>query len=422
MIQHLKNALIWIRNFLFARSVLETRTQDVAEVAASGSETVGQSEDAHISVYSLPAVTDAEPVREPPSQPEPRPVVLCEAAKPRVKRKPAVTLGALLDSLEAAFESVSLHPTEYKMTDRDTRTGLRRMGPHVANTEAPMMEAERVEVTEGTHWSALLFVSIAHYNPDKEAVENGIGHADFYYARKFSKLPWYVEQKPGIGYEFGMAYRFGSKLQWIYQYIVVNPKSGEVDLCKCLLLDRVQLKPVGLDVYYTRKRWGCPATESATAWSESLRERERIACRSFSSVFNWWQKRANRWSVSVRRAGDRVTFSVEMERTKNYFKDRDKTIVARDGKAKRIIHHVSAHERILKDGKTSPVKEHIRGIREFDWKGYHCAVTAPKFHMFNLVEFNVGAEDDEGLPRQEKMIGFAQLGKQLADLEDRQAA
>lgn len=86
---------------------------------------------------------------------------------------------------------------------------------------------------------------------------------------------------------------------------------------------------------------------------------------------------------------------------------------------KRIIHYVSAHERETSEGKTT-VKEHIRGLAEFDWKGYDCRVTAPKFNGSLSTNFTIAArafDEDEELPKK-GWIDMPEVGSILADIEE----
>jgi hypothetical protein len=66
------------------------------------------------------------------------------------------------------------------------------------------------------------------------------------------------------------------------------------------------------------------------------------------------------------------------------------------------------------------VHEHIRGLREFDWRGYSCAVTAPKFHRFNLHQFDVPAIDELQARRDRDLVGVDVFAGELAELEDHQ--
>ncbi|MEZ5651836.1 MAG: hypothetical protein R3E87_14965 [Burkholderiaceae bacterium] len=113
-----------------------------------------------------------------------------------------------------------------------------------------------------------------------------------------------------------------------------------------------------------------------------------------TQAFAWWNTRERAWSVSVKRIhterSPRLIFSIAPENTKTFFKDRDKTVRAADGKAKRIIHYVNSHRRSTARSSTV-VREHIRGIRSFDWHGYRCNVTAPRFNGRLANQFTIGA-------------------------------
>ena len=106
------------------------------------------------------------------------------------------------------------------------------------------------------------------------------------------------------------------------------------------------------------------------------------------------------------------------DETKHFFADRDTTVTDASGKKKKIIHHVVQHERITANGKSSMVREHIRGLNKFDWRGYEVNVIAPKFHV-TAHDFNVGAYKEDELPAGKKMVFASKVGKVLADLEQR---
>lgn len=143
----------------------------------------------------------------------------------------------------------------------------------------------------------------------------------------------------------------------------------------------------------------------------------RVARDTFVQVFNWWTKRPERWSVSVNRAGQRVTFSIDKELTKAYFVDRDKSIKARDGRAKKIIHFVQQHTR----SNGSTVREHVRGLREFDWNDFHCIVTAPKLNgELYSVSLDVPTVEEEDMSSAElsESYSVSKVGHHVAQAED----
>ena len=63
------------------------------------------------------------------------------------------------------------------------------------------------------------------------------------------------------------------------------------------------------------------------------------------------------------------------------------------------------------------VKEHIRGLQEFDWAGYHCQVVSPKFQAKTAAAFTLPSEDvEEAEPS--NVVYLSKVGKMLADAEE----
>lgn len=81
--------------------------------------------------------------------------------------------------------------------------------------------------------------------------------------------------------------------------------------------------------------------------------------------------------IRVKQRGLTAAFGIELPRAKYFFKDRDSTALARDGRRKRIFHSVRKHERLLADARTTAVREHYRGLRVFDWNGYQVRIVLP---------------------------------------------
>ena len=158
--------------------------------------------------------------------------------------------------------------------------------------------------------------------------------------------------------------------------------------------------------------------DMCTEWEDGEHNLKQI----FLNLFEWWIKRHERWNVTVKKNGDRVTFCVNKDLTKKYFADRDKSIKTPSGQTKRIIHFVKEHERKYGD-KIRTVKEHIRGLNKFTWKGYQCIVSAPEFGMhissamFDLVP-DVELSDGEV---KEGFVSISKVGLMLAQDEERRA-
>ena len=90
-----------------------------------------------------------------------------------------------------------------------------------------------------------------------------------------------------------------------------------------------------------------------------------------------------------------------------------------NGVTKRIVHYVKEHQRVV-DNKPTTVKEHIRGLREFDWMGYNCKVISPRLEQRTSSTFCAPA-DDVAYDKTDTVY-LSKLGKMLADVEERKSA
>jgi hypothetical protein len=87
--------------------------------------------------------------------------------------------------------------------------------------------------------------------------------------------------------------------------------------------------------------------------------------------------------VEVSKGDMSAVFGIEPHRCPYFFKDRDVTLNVK-GHRQRVFHVVKAH---IHDGKAVPMK--YRGLKEFEWAGYHVSITVPGLDHFMLPEFNV---------------------------------
>lgn len=322
-------------------------------------------------------------------------------------------LGELLDHLDTAFDSYNISTTVLSgYLSRDEILGLKKLGAHVPNPWLMKYSNETPKIT-GTKLPAIMFIGLSlSSKDDKEFV-----HPDFMFAIKSKKFPWYVEKKDGVLYKFGMGYRLGKQnlhkqLVWQAAWLVVK-QDGTIEFCKEGKQKRVS---VGGGVYVQRIRGHSDLYECILDANPIKGEQSLI--NFFVAMHDWWVGRNDRWSVCVKKNGDRVTFAVDRSLTKKYFADRQKT-VNQNGNPKRIFHYVKQFERV-RNGKTEIVKEHLRGLNEFDWKGYHCLISAPEFHGLTSVDFNIGAEDEDDIGS-DKHILASKVGLMLARDEDERA-
>jgi hypothetical protein len=321
-------------------------------------------------------------------------------------------LGELLDHLDVSFDAYNISTTVLSgYLSRDEILGLKKLGAHVPNPWLMKYSDETPKITE-TKLPAMMFIGLALSPKD----DNEFVHPDFMFAIKTKKFPWYVEKKDGTLYKFGMGYRLGRKnlqkqLIWQAAWLVVK-QDGTIEFCK---EGKQKQVVVGGGIYMQRARGHSDLYESVI--DANPNEGEQVLRNFFVAMHDWWIGRNERWSVCVKKNGDRVTFAVDRSMTKRYFADRQKT-VNQNGNPKRIFHYVKQFERV-RNGKTEIVKEHLRGLNEFDWKGYHCLISAPEFHGLTSVDFNIGAEDSDDID--EKYISVSKVGLMLSRDEDERA-
>lgn len=113
--------------------------------------------------------------------------------------------------------------------------------------------------------------------------------------------------------------------------------------------------------------------------------------------------------IAVSKGNMTAVFGVDPRRMAYFFQDRDVTLTV-NGSRQRVFHMVRAHVR--KTGKA--VKFHFRGLREFEWAGYHVKITVPGRDHFMLPEIDIGCDDSYWLDKKDKdNMTQPQLGKLL---------
>ena len=323
------------------------------------------------------------------------------------------TLTELLDNLGETFDSYKIPTHTASWISSDSRIGLKKLGAHVPNhwDIEWIKNSNEIKVDISQGFPSMFLISMPF---NKFKADDSI-YPCFMFAIKHRSLPWNVEKKDGVPYQFGFSYR-DNKLFWMTAWLVVQ-EDGTLKICKEHRNKNINILSKGKHIgSYTKKVFDTP--ELVNGYVEEGKKGEEIVLNSFLYSFNWWINRKEKWSVAVKKRGDRVTFSVDKELTKKYFADRDKTIKTPSGRNKKIIHFVKAHDRNA-NGKISKVKEHIRGLNKFNWKGYECLVTAPEFQGLVTSQFDIApAMETDGTEVPEGYKSLSYVGLLLAKKEE----
>ena len=335
------------------------------------------------------------------------------------------TFSELLDHIDGSFETMCIPPIKGNWLPRSEIRALHKLGVYVPTP----WQLEMVDHPSLPSGMALPSIASAAMIP-KRLDEKGKVHPRFAFAIREPRLPPSVEQFRGKVYRFGYAVALPHKQGdltsaphsfWIWAWIVVREDGS--------IVAPSELRPVVHQIHHRRVMSayrGNRSTYTSRSWhrptmmhGDDMRpddEMENYLLNVFRQLMLWWVSRDQRWSVGVRKGGNRITFSIDPEHTAAYFADRNKTIAV-DGRSKKIIHFVKEHTR----SNGSVVRAHIRGEREFVWRDAKCAVTAPNLYgrITTVPTFAPVDPRDVGTV---DVLTSEEMAVMLADVEDRIAA
>ena len=336
------------------------------------------------------------------------------------------TFAGLLEGLEDSFYTMMVPPISGSWLTKKEVNSIKKMGVYVPDTlELDIADSPTIPKAHG-------FPAIASsYFVPRKMDEDDKLFQRFVYAIKGAKLPENVEMTKGVPYQFGACYEMKHeengkdmkpKMFWAWCWMVIKA-DGSIVIPHEMRQMSVQIRHKNAQSGYKGQRgsrqstahikhWCVPTMAIAETGREQSAHENYLKC-AFRQLLKFWAGRSDKWSVGVRKDGHRVTFSIAQEHTSAYFADRE-TVVNVEGKPKKIVHFVREHVRVT----GAVVKAHIRGLREFDWKGYHCVVTAPLFKgvmatTLDIEPILLETDDTSG-----EFISTQELAVRLADIED----
>lgn len=331
-----------------------------------------------------------------------------KARKKYVKR--SRTIKKTLDNLDVAFADLtkSFHSQSWEM--RASAKQLIALGPYVP----PPLDGLNVGKIDLDKLPSILFVAPGWQGYNTKRVIN----PSFVYCVRQNRTPPHCEPTKHTLYRVGMCFDVSKtkskngSMFWQSFYAGID-ENGIAHLLRWNVSKTVALP--SRKGGYIKRDWEYPKMLDDPEQNRVCGEKEY---REFIHMcFNFWATRNKMWTIHVKKGGKRMTFCVDVNETKHYFKDR--AIVTNEaGNRKKIIHFVHGHKRKTKNA-VAWVREHIRGEREFDWNGYNCNVKAPRYKGFTLDEWDMAESEygaDEETPP--KMIGPEKVTPILEQLLD----
>lgn len=359
-------------------------------------------------------------------KPKPKTKVQRTKVKRTQKEPDTETFTGLLEGLEDSFYSMQVPTMQGSWLEKKDVNAIKKMGIYVPTP----LEIELKKDPTIDSDVPLVAIASAYFVPKKHDTKE-ILHPRFAFCIKNKRLPESVEMIRGTPYQFGLCVEFTTtqtgkkmtpKTHWFWCWIVVTP-TGEIRIPS-------ELRKVFAPIHHKRTQSGFKGMKGARQSTANLKQwcvpsiaiaegtrdqtaHEQLLKSIFRQLLLWWKRREDQWSVGVRKDGHRVTFSVAKEHTAAYFAERD-TVVNVNGKPRKIIHFVREHQRYS----GAVVKAHVRGLREFDWKGYHCVVTAPGLNGRLLTNIPITPEDVDPKEHPDEYMETDALAIAMANAED----
>lgn len=341
--------------------------------------------------------------------------------KPKSTNKPkranrSRTIKDTLETLDNNFEDLKKSDHKASWSDPKTRKMLREIGPFVPppDYEIPF---RWINKPERARWPGVVFVS-TNFSMPKYKIECPVSYM---YAIKVQKLPATVLGGKGVKYEVGLCVS-GDKMLWVRTYCCID-SAGNVSLLRArnteiVSLPKTSSKKSNGGGFFARQKW----EKQSLYLDEEVREDttgEEMTKDVIRLCFNYWFMRDKMWNIIIRQGKKRMNFSIDRSETKHYFKDRDRKGLCKDGRLRPIIHFVEGHERNLSGGRIAKVQPHIRGVRQFEWKGYKCNVKAPKFGGATMLDFDVASDQfDENEKIPDSMVESCNVVSLIRRIED----
>jgi hypothetical protein len=155
-------------------------------------------------------------------------------------------------------------------------------------------------------------------------------------------------------------------------------------------------------------RWEYPHSYRDWAKSHGVPVKLYLAHIFITAVRDWESANLSSIRVNVHKGSLTAVFGIAPARLAYFFQDREVT-VDNQGHTSRIFHYVKPHQR--KTG--TLVKGHFRGLREFDWAGYHVQITVPGLHHTSLTAYSYGVQEHKKFDK--KWVTQTELGELMAD-------
>ena len=223
----------------------------------------------------------------------------------------------------------------------------------------------------------------------------------FMYFRKYDVAPYYVQRgNSGDTYEVTAFYHDSHKTRkgLSLSFFVRVCADGTIASQRSKSIRTVPIRHrKGGVSFITRASWEYPdfLKECADRCNNTIEEHMRHL---FCTLANFWaESHASMIMVSARKGSLTAKFSIDVLKTPDFFQDRD-IVIGDHGKRLRIFHLVRTHARDFANGRSTYVRTHFRGVRQFAWHGYNITIDVPGRTKLDFTTVDIGSLDFDDLP------------------------
>lgn len=309
-------------------------------------------------------------------------------------------LGDLLDSLDDCFKVYPL----FRKADPEGYALFRKVGAQISSSDG-RLSFDRLESYLTV--DEIPSFACSHYYDAK--ADNEYLRASFISVRKCDR-PINVELSNSDVYEVTMIFTDPktSKFHRAGNFYVSVTRDSEVRVLRYQEPVCHALGSKGKSI--VRMEWHRPT------WLDGLRgdDNDPATCEEkarrlfITTVNGFYFGTEGGITVRVRKGKDVAVFAIDMLRTPYFFADREKT-VNENGRTKRVMHIVRTHKR--SNGRY--VKSHFRGLREFNWNGYHVKISLPAKHRHMLSTFGIKGRNLQDIEPGCAVMDSGQVGDYL---------
>lgn len=332
---------------------------------------------------------------------------ISRALRPRPQERPTEKRAAKRQQTQLVAEGGFVDLRSLLNGLDDTFGKLRRLStrgslPRALKKHGPFIFNLNVEDGSGDGWGlevgslagfrafglpTMLFANV----PKLSRHQTGDEWEHFSWALKCNNVP-FIHRMPGFTYyDYGVWWpksedypEFG-----IQSTVAVNKLSGEVIALPSLLARPIQINANGRRPFtINQPRW-----EYAPLRNRGADKKQEIV-EDFCALYSLVMRREMGVNIIVKKDDARATFIVPENEWKRFFKERiDAT--SSSGRRVPVFHAVVGHERQLRDGRSTVVKTHYRGSRQFRWNGYDVLIVMPGLHGRAQAEFDIETYSEE---------------------------